>query len=265
MKKLLFPTALFGLFFAASWFTACQKETLNGTTPDQTYQATDLTNIGTPTTDLQVTDRGNANSKVFPPLAHPYGMSYTEWSKIWFKQFLLFDCEVHPWQNPGAELFYTSGPVYMTAGIPAVGGSTSIIIPHGKALLFPLVNILNDYPCPAEWNFEPAPGQSLEDFLTQPVIEILSVVSDLSVTIDGDEVSNLDSYKFITDLFWFTANPDLAGCFDPCVTGGSQPGVADGYYVMLKPLSKGQHVVHYHMVNSAWGGVQDGTYNITVL
>ncbi|MBI5914773.1 MAG: hypothetical protein HY842_05305 [Bacteroidetes bacterium] len=266
MKKLLFPTALFGLFLATSWFTACQKDTLNSVTPAQTNQATDLAINGTPTTDLQLTDRGNGNSKVFPPNANMHGKSYTEWSQIWMEQFMLFDCASNPWLNPGNELFYTSGPVYMAAGIQAVGGSANMTIPHGKALLFPLVNFINDYPCPAEWNFEPAPGQSMEDFLTQATEDALSNVSipSLSVTVDGDAVSNLGSFKFVTDLFYFTAHPSLAGCFDPCVVDGPEPGVAGGYYIMLKPLSNGQHTVHYHMEIPAWGAVQDATYNITV-
>jgi hypothetical protein len=271
MKKLLFLTALFGLFFAASWFTACQKDTLNGVTPDQTYQATDLTSNGTPNADLQVTDRANGNSKVFPPTANMYGKSYAEWSQIWMEQFMMFDCAHLPWQNPGLELFYTSGPVYMMAGIQAVGGTANVTVPHGKAVLFPLVNFINDYPCPAEFNFEPAPGQSMEDFLTQATEGLLDYVSvpSLSVKVDGDAVSNLGAYRFVTDLYYFTANPDLATCLDPCIVdeevyGSPQPGVAGGYYIMLKPLSKGQHTVYYHMEIPVWNAVQDATFNITV-
>ncbi len=262
MKKLLFPTALIGLFLAAFWFTACQKDTINSVAPTQTHQASDLANTGTPNADLSVTDRANGNSKVFPPNANMYGSSYTEWSKVWMQQFMSFDCDHNPWNHPEYILFNTSGPVYIAAGIQA-GGSVDINIPHGKALLFPLINYLNDYPCPSEFNFEPAPGQSIEDFLTQGIEDILSSVINLSVSVDGDEVSNLEAYKFVTDLFYFTAHPSLV-CIDPCVTGGSQPGVAGGYYIMLKPLSKGQHTVHYHSYTEALGWEQDGTYNITV-
>ncbi len=107
----------------------------------------------------------------------------------------------------------------------------------------------------------------MEDWLTSIVVGDLSNVdvSSLSVTIDGDEVSNLGSYMFVSDLFTATGNPDLINCADPCVTGDPQPTVMGGYYIMLKPLSKGQHTVHYHTEIPAWGAVQDGTYNITVL
>jgi hypothetical protein len=261
MKKLLFPTALFGLFFAASWFTACQKDTLNGVTPDQTYQTTDLANNGTPATDLQVTDRGNANSKVFPPSAHPYGMSYTEWTEIWLQQFMSYDCATVPWVHPENTLFYSNGPVYILAGIAEPNGSVNITVPHGKALLFPMVNFWWDL-CPGEL----PPGMTPEEYLIPNVETLLTYidVNSLHVTIDGDAVSNLPSYKFLTGVFDFTGNIELAGCLDPCVTGSSQPVVMGGYYIMLKPLSKGQHTVHYHMEIPIWDAVQDGTYNITV-
>jgi hypothetical protein len=42
----------------------------------------------------------------------------------------------------------------------------SCTIPAGKTILFPIVNTENDYPCP-DPNFKPAPGQSLQGFLTE--------------------------------------------------------------------------------------------------
>jgi hypothetical protein len=265
MKKLLFPTALIGLFLAAFWFTACQKDTINSVTPTQTHQATDLTSIGTPNADLPVTDRANGNSKVFPPTAHPYGKSYAEWSEVWLQQCYTYDCATVPWVHPESVLFYENGPVYILAGIAEVGGSADITIPHGKAVLFPLVNVWWNHPCPFP-GWDPPAGVSMEDWLQGLVEENLTAidVSSLSVTVDGDAVSNLGSYKFVSELFDCTGNPDLANCFDPCVNGEPQPSVMGGYFVMLKPLTVGQHAVHYHMEAPAWGAVQDATFNITV-
>lgn len=266
MKKLLFPTALIGLFLATIWFTACQKDTLNSVKPDKTHQASDLANNGTPNADLPVTDRGNGNSKVFPPSAHPYGLSYPEWTEVWLQQFYTYDCETVPWVHPETVLFYSNGPVYILAGIAEVGGEANISIPHGKALLFPLVNVWWNYPCPFP-GWEPPAGVSVGDWLTGIVESDLSNidVSSLSVTLDGDEVSNMGSYRFVSDVFDCVGNPELSNCLDPCINSDPQPTVMGGYFVMLKPLSKGQHTVHYHMEAPAWGAVQDATYNITVL
>ena len=114
--------------------------------------------------------------------------------------------------------------------------------------------------------FEPAPGQTVEELLTAGVESSLTNidVSSLAVTVDDEVIADMGSYKFVTGQFDFTGHPSLVNCFDSCITGEPQPGVMGGYYVMVKPLSKGQHTVHYHMEAPAWGAVQDGTYNITV-
>lgn len=250
MKKLL--SLFVGAMVIASgiyWLTACQPDKNEVTNSDLT----------------SVEDRSNGNSKVFGPSAHPYGKSYEEWAVAWFQVFMGFNCDENPWSNPDYALFYQTGPVYFLAGLNTVGASKDIAVPHGKAILFPLTNYINDYPCPAQYNFEPAPGQSLEDFLSQGIVDFNNNVTELSVEVDGASISNPDAYKFISDLFYFTGDPDLATVcqFDVCVTGESQPAVCGGPFMMLKPLSKGTHTVHYHSLT--WGTyAQDGTFNITV-
>ena len=45
---------------------------------------------------------------------------------------------------------------------------------------------------------------------------------------------------------YFTGNPELATCYDPCITGEEQPGVMEGYIVMLKKMSPGTHIINMH-------------------
>ena len=255
MKKQLFLTTLaIALMSATIWFTACQKDS-SSTEPA--------------ITDQIATDRTPGDSKVYPPGAHPFGKSITEWTVGWMQEFMTDDCAHNGWLNPDNVLFHQSGPVYFMAGISSYGATANITVPHGKAILFPLVNFLNDHPCPDQ-NFQPDPGQSMEDFLRDGsesfwgITDYMALIENLSVSVDGSPVSNMPDYLFITDLFYFTGNPDLATCFDGCITGESQPAVAGGYYIMLKPLSKGTHTVHYHSEIPIWGAQQDATYNITV-
>ncbi len=258
MKRILFPTPMLALLFLAVWFTACQKDTLPEVAPTADIEVADL---GTPGNDLQVNDRGNGNSKVFPPSARPYGSSYTDWTKIWIQQFYSSSCSNLPWVNPGYELFYESGPVYMVAGIAANGGSANITIPHGKAALIPLVNFWWDL-CPGEL----PEGMTPEEYLIPPIDGVLDMVDQpsLSVTVDGNSVSNLSAYRFRTGVFDFTGNSELASCFDPCVTGAPQPIVIGGYWIILKPLPVGEHTVHYTSAVPFYGLSQDATFNITV-
>ncbi len=241
--SLLLPAA--ALLFAALWLSACQKE--------------DIKTEATATTS-QVDERTNGNSAVYPPTAHPYSKSYAAWSAIWWQKFLTYDCASTPFANPSNVLFNQSGQVYFLAGLAEVGTSVSVTIPHGKAVLFPLVNFIN-FPC---GEYQPGPNQTMEEFLTQDVQTTLYETAVLSVTIDGVEVNNPGSYGFTSSLFNFTGNADLANCFTECITGLLQPAVAAGYFMMLKPLSKGEHTVHYIAEIPAYGIAQDGTFNITV-
>jgi hypothetical protein len=103
--------------------------------------------------------------------------------------------------------------------------------------------ILNDYPCPAEFEFEPAEGQSIEDFLKETAEPIISSFESVTVILDGNEIESIANYRLTTDVFYFTGNPELAACFDPCITGSPQLGLIDGYFMMLKKLSPGKHTI----------------------
>ena len=48
----------------------------------------------------------------------------------------------------------------------------------------------------------------------------------------------------------------------PFQAGTYFPAVDDGYYVMVAPLSIGDHTIHFH--GTAGPYVRDVTYNITV-
>ena len=64
---------------------------------------------------------------------------------------------------------------------------------------------------------------------------------DVFCVIDGVPVKNLGAYRFLSPQFQFTApTPRIFGA-----TGGVGTAVGDGYYLMLAPMSKGTHTIHY--------------------
>jgi hypothetical protein len=113
--------------------------------------------------------------------------------------------------------------------------------------LFPIVNLLNDYPCP-DPTFQPGPGQSLQDFLTEGARAFVDQASSLEADVDGVSLQSLTTYRATTSLFTFTGDPSLTAVLDPCITGSPQPGVSDGYWIMLAPLSAGTHTIHFRGV-----------------
>jgi hypothetical protein len=135
-------------------------------------------------------------------------------------------------------------------------------VPAKTALLVPLSELLNDYPCPPAFGFEPPPGESLEQFLADGAAAVEDGVTSLSLTLDGNSVTGLFDHRYGTPLFHFTGDPSLTATVDPCVTGSDQVAVADGFYVMLKPLAPGTHTL---TVAAASANEQSTiTYDLTV-
>jgi hypothetical protein len=90
----------------------------------------------------------------------------------------------------------------------------------------------------------------------------------MEVTIDGQMVSNVLSYRTLSQPSAFSVTvPDenIVNFFGgPDVPAGTySPQVADGYYLILKPLSAGEHTIELH-VESGLGFSYDQTYNLTV-
>jgi hypothetical protein len=158
-----------------------------------------------------------------------------------------------------------SAPVFFLASSPR-GIVRSCSAPAGTALFFPMVNINNDDPCP-DPSFQPAPGQSLEDFLTEGAQALIDLVTELEVVIDGVPVGRPFDYRATSGLFTFTGDVSLTPVFDACITGTPQSGVADGYWVMLAPLPRGAHTLAIRAAVDFGGGSTfeiDTTYNLAI-
>ena len=133
-----------------------------------------------------------------------------------------------------------TGPVFFIPGEQHDVYTRSCTVPARTPVLWPIWSLFNDYPCP-DPTFQPAPGQSLEDFLAQGAQAFDDAVKNLAATIDGRSV-NLGKVRYTTGLVGFTGDPSLTATFDSCVTGSRQVGVADGWFVLLR-LSAGDHTL----------------------
>ena len=66
-------------------------------------------------------------------------------------------------------------------------------------------------------------------------------IRNIHVTIDGKNLNNVNDYRFASPQFSFSApTPWIFGA-----TGGNGTSVGDGYYIFLKELKKGNHILHY--------------------
>ena len=208
---------------------------------------------------------GGGNTAVIPPQARVQGLTSAEWSARWWQWVLAIPADQNPTLDSTGEdcAVGQSGPVWFLAGTPGGSATRTCTVPPGTFLFFPIVNAEFDYPCP-DPTFQPAPGQSLEAFLTEQVRALVDLVSDVRLEVDGRAVTKLDDFRVTSSLFYFTGDPSLTAVLDSCITGSSQPAVSDGYWVMLPPLSRGTHTIQFGGKFLPIGFETEATYTLNV-
>lgn len=205
-----------------------------------------------------------ANPKVLPPQSEAYGMSYGEWSAAWWQWAFLIPADRNPLLDPtGANCAEgQTGKVWFLAGTTG-GGPVfrSCNIPHGKALFFPIVNVsaaraFNDcspdpnIPCDIEW---------LRNVARQYVDQVM-----LEVVVDGVGLHSLNNYRAQSPPFIATF-PENAIFGVPA--GIYSPVISDGYWIMLAPMSAGEHTVYFKGTEVGGpnaGFTAEATYSLTV-
>jgi len=184
---------------------------------------------------------GNANAGVIPPNGRFRGFSYQDLEAQFWQT--LFDIPVVNGDHPlftGGAFAGKKGIVFLAA--PFGGAELEITIPPGTALFFPIVNTECSElePDPFHGDDEAEQRACANDWIDHAY--------GLAVTIDGKPVNNLASaYRFESEQFTFGPLPE-DNLFDfigiPAPAGTTSTAVDAGYYLLLNPLSAGQHEIH---------------------
>jgi hypothetical protein len=203
-------------------------------------------------------------SAVYAPNENVLGMSYGDWSAAWWQYLLLFTNDVSPYLDTTGQYCNEKqgGPVFFLVGGPVNPTIQGCTIPAGKALIVPIIN----GECSS---VEPAPFQGRNAQEARACIAQWNDGTDikhLKFTIDGIRIRGLRDYRVQSPYFYFNMLPPANNFLG--VNGVTEGySVSDGYWVMVKPLSPGTHVIHFE---GAWvsgpgaGAVQNVTYNLTV-
>jgi hypothetical protein len=167
---------------------------------------------------------------IFPPSARAYGNTYAKWSEKFWQWGLGLPLDGHPFTDT-SDFDVTEGQTGNVWFLASVFGTVerTCTIPADKALFVGLLNVetssLEGVPTAAE-------QAETSAFFADHIV-------DLACTLDGMPVMNLEAFRFQSPQFTFSApSPWIFGD-----TGGTGTAVADGYYVFLKPLAAGQHVL----------------------
>jgi hypothetical protein len=189
----------------------------------------------------------NVNPGVVPVGASAYGKTYGEWSAEWWKWAYSLPVNQNPFFDEtgcahGAN--GQSGPVWFLTGVINVSGTAErdCTLPAGKALFFPILNFECDNLCPPISPPLDAPA------LAALCKGFMDGATNLACEVDGVPIQDLPSYRVTSPTFSVTFPENnvfqLFGCDVPA--GTYSPFVSDGVFLLLRPLSAGQHTIHFH-------------------
>jgi hypothetical protein len=173
------------------------------------------------------------NPGVLPPNSSFNGHTYSEWSEKWWLWSFSLPADQNPTTNFAAPCTNgQSGHVWFLYGAPPTVNCT---VSPGTALFFPVVNT----EC-SSLEAVPFHGDTPAE-RSACAKAWIDNVTDLSATIDGVGVQNLAIYRVQSGDFPFTVPANnILGVLGP--TSGFSS--ADGYYLLLAPLSAGAHTIH---------------------
>lgn len=186
---------------------------------------------------------------VLPMNISPFGQSYQKWAADFARWTYSIPSDINP--SIAGNLNCTQpqyGKVWFVS-TGTIGPNVKCEVPEGKGIFLQLGAYIDTYPCP-DPNFQPAPGQTLEQFLTLDAKNIVDYDTNVAhimpsgLMIDNKVViSQDDAFKrrVASKLFSLTGDLSLKTTFDACITGAPQKAVTDGYWAMIVGLQRGKH------------------------
>jgi hypothetical protein len=201
---------------------------------------------------------------IVPPGGTIHGTTYGEWNEEFTRWKYGGAAEEDPIGDTTGEYgaLRQSGPVWFL--VDAYWGETvsrTLTVPRGKFLFVPIlavtwVNIpeLGDNP----WSIKQ------RGMVRDQLAIYIDIFDSVACEIDGVSVSDLGSYRLGTadgDAYMVYLPEDSGWGLDPGFYG---PTMDDGVYILIRPLSVGEHTIHFHTEASEYGFVTDVTYDLTV-
>lgn len=187
---------------------------------------------------------GNGNPGVLPPNSKAFGMTYGEWSAMHWKWSMSIPADAHPLTDTapastgqGGKVWFIGGQyasVYNGANSYSGVADRNADIPVGTALFFPVLD--------AEASTIEGNGSTYAELLSSAQW-LMDHVQSMYCEVDGVPIKNLWSYRKASPMFTLGPLPDpnLMGQ----TPGETTPSVSDGVFIMLAPMSRGSHTLHF--------------------
>jgi len=186
-----------------------------------------------------------AGPNPLPPRSDAFGASYAEHAVGWMQWALAIPNDMSPVSDVTGEHAATgqSGRIWYLAG--TFGGSVTrtITMPTRKAVYFPIVNYfwvnlpeLGDAP----WS------EQQEAYARSVLASSIDGAQNLALEVDGAPISIASQFRIKSTVGLCTL-PTAAedNIFGADLEAGPHECVADGYWVLLPPLARGKHTIHF--------------------
>ena len=183
---------------------------------------------------------GSNSVNIFPPGSKPYGLTYAEHIKNFWKLVLSIPADKNPTNDPTGEKCAngqsnSNSSVFYLSGNGGGKSDRTCKIPSGKGLLIPVMVV--------EWSDKEVPNASVEE-LHKSAKKDQDSVNSLYLKIGDKEYKYEDLLKYRTHTDDFEVVFPDNGLFG-VIEGGPSKVVADGFYIITEPLAKGSYPIHF--------------------
>jgi len=201
----------------------------------------------------------NENDSLFSVDSSPYGKPYKYWTQKWWEWNLSFNASNHPNNNYTDEVDSPLWFLVQPWPKPDNKFERTCTIPSGKAVITATQS--------GDCNYG-----ALETKTDEALVNCAKIGNDytiVQVTVDNKTYKNYEKGRRVTsDFFNVTIIPENVMDYQNV---GKFRAVVDGYYIFLKPLTPGKHVVYYKFSTSPplgplqeYKSNQEGTWNLIV-
>ncbi|HKO99938.1 MAG TPA: hypothetical protein VJU86_23390 [Pyrinomonadaceae bacterium] len=187
------------------------------------------------------------------------GKTYEEWSEAWWKYVLEIPFENNPlFDETGANCnFAQSGDVFFL--VSTAGGTATrneCIVPAGKVIYFSLLGAVR---------LKEVDGPEPEIAARSSIQGVSKSTRELRVFVDGQDVGislfpRATPLRTLSTPGFFTIDAPENNVFG--LAPNQYHGVADGFYLMLAPLSPGPHEITFGGTTAGFSSYV--TYNLVV-
>ena len=197
------------------------------------------------------------------------GKTLGEWAAAWTQWALAIPPAQNPIIDPTGASAGVNQPkdVFFLAGTFGGDATRDVTIPTGTPVYFPVINdfwINVDKAVPPDYPVADPPFAQNEANIRADFNAHVSAYTGLFATVDGRPVSGLSDHVEEDPAGGFQINfpADNITGLPPDALGRA---AVKGVFLMLQPLSQGEHTIHFGGADPLFGFALDVTYNVDVV